>query len=234
MTAADQASLESILRISPTAREKMLEARAEDPQPERLVLWLEVTGVVDGEYTYDMYFQFRETVTASDTVLGDGDLTIAMPPDSVEKLRGASVDWVVEFDHTGWVITNPNRLKPTIGSPLPVMPVGPSSPAVGSRPPADLKADLSGAVAQRVMMVLDRQVNPSIAAHGGHAELVAVEDKTAYLRLSGGCQGCSMATVTLGQGIEVAIKELVPEITRVLDVTDHASGTSPYFEAAKA
>jgi len=67
----------------------------------------------------------------------------------------------------------------------------------------------------------------------GHAELVGVEEGTAYLRLSGGCQGCSMATVTLGQGIEVAIKELVPEITKVLDVTDHASGTNPYFEAAK-
>src|SRR3990170_4874518 len=105
--------------------------------------------------------------------------------------------------------------------------------AVGSRPPETLKADLSGDVAQRVMMVLDRQINPSIAAHGGHAELVGVEEGTAYLRLGGGCQGCSMATVTLGQGIEVAIKELVPEITRVLDVTDHASGTSPYFEAAK-
>jgi Fe/S biogenesis protein NfuA len=84
------------------------------------------------------------------------------------------------------------------------------------------------------MMVLDRQINPSIAAHGGHAELVGVEEGTAYLRLSGGCQGCSMATVTLSQGIEVAIKELVPEITRVLDVPDHASGTNPYFEAAKA
>ena len=233
MIAEDQASLEPILRISPTAREKLLEVRTGDPHPERLVLWLEVTGVVDSEYTYDMYFQLREAVTASDTVLGDDDLAIAVPPNSVEKLRGASIDWVVEFDHAGWAITNPNRPRPTIGSPLPIMPVGPSSPAVGSRPPADLKADLSGPVAQRVMMVLDRQINPSIAAHGGHAELVAVEDNTAYLRLSGGCQGCSMATVTLGQGIEVAIKELVPEITRVLDVTDHASGTSPYFEAAK-
>ncbi len=233
MTAEDQVSLEPILRISPTAREKLLEVKADDPQQERLVLRLEVTGVVDGEYTYNMYFQLREAVTPSDTSLGDDDLVIAIPPDSVEKLRGASVDWVVEFDQAGWAITNPNRPKPTIGSPLPITPVGPSSPAVGSRPPADLKADLSGAVAQRVMMVLDRQINPSIAAHGGNAELVAVEDDTAYLRLSGGCQGCSMATVTLGQGIEVAIKELVPEITRVLDVTDHASGTSPYFEAAK-
>ncbi|MGH2658932.1 MAG: NifU family protein, partial [Actinomycetota bacterium] len=196
MTVEDQAPLEPILRISPTAREKLLEVRAEDPTPERLALRLEVTGVVDGEYTYNMYFQLREAVTPSDTKLGDEHLAIVIPADSVERLRGASVDWVVEVDQAGWAITNPNRPRPTIGSPLPITPVGPSSPAVGSRPPADLKADLSGAVAQRVMMVLDRQINPSIAAHGGHAELVAVEDDTAYLRLSGGCQGCSMATVT--------------------------------------
>jgi Fe-S cluster biogenesis protein NfuA len=64
-------------------------------------------------------------------------------------------------------------------------------------------------------------------------ELVAVEEGTAYLRLSGGCQGCGMASVTLSQGIEVVLKESVPEITKVVDVTDHASGTNPYFESAK-
>ena len=67
--------------------------------------------------------------------------------------------------------------------------------------------------------MLDREVNPSIAAHGGHAELVAIDGAIAYLRLGGGCQGCGMATVTLSQGIEVAITEAVPEIT--------ASSTSP-------
>ena len=67
----------------------------------------------------------------------------------------------------------------------------------------------------------------------GHAELVAVEDDTAFLRLSGGCQGCGMASVTLTQGIEVVIKESVPEILKVVDVTDHASGANPYFESAK-
>jgi Fe/S biogenesis protein NfuA len=81
--------------------------------------------------------------------------------------------------------------------------------------------------------VLDHQINPSIALHGGHAELVAVEEDTAYLRLSGGCAGCGMAAVTLSQGIEVAIFDAVPEIRRVVDVTDHASGTNPYYEAAK-
>jgi Fe/S biogenesis protein NfuA len=88
-------------------------------------------------------------------------------------------------------------------------------------------------IARRVTAVLDRDVNPSIASHGGHAELAGIEGATAYLRLGGGCQGCGMATVTLSQGIEVAITQAVSEITRVVDVTDHASGTNPYFEQAK-
>jgi Fe/S biogenesis protein NfuA len=94
-------------------------------------------------------------------------------------------------------------------------------------------ADLSGPVAQRVMQVLEQQINPAIAAHGGRADLVAVEDDTAYLRLSGGCAGCGLAAVTLSQGIEVAIFEAIPEITKVVDVTDHAAGTNPYYEPAK-
>ena len=102
------------------------------------------------------------------------------------------------------------------------------SPAMAGPP-----VDLSGDVAQRIVQVLEQQINPSIAAHGGHADLVAVEDDAAYLRLSGGCAGCGMAAVTLSQGIEVALRESVPEITRVIDVTDHAAGTNPYYEKAK-
>ena len=67
----------------------------------------------------------------------------------------------------------------------------------------------------------------------GAAHWCAIEDPDADLRLGGGCQGCGMATVTLGQGIEVAITEAVAEIARVVDVTDHAVGTNPYFEPAK-
>ena len=78
--------------------------------------------------------------------------------------------------------------------------------------------------------VLELQVNPAIASHGGHAELVAVEGDSAFLRLGGGCVGCGMVAVTLKQGVESAIRAGVPEITRVVDVTDHASGTNPYYE----
>ena len=94
-------------------------------------------------------------------------------------------------------------------------------------------AELTSELAQRIIAVLDAQVNPSIAMHGGYAELVGVDAGTAYLRLSGGCQGCGLAKVTLSQGIEVALRDAVPELVSVVDVTDHESGTNPYFEAAK-
>ena len=84
-------------------------------------------------------------------------------------------------------------------------------------------------VAQRVQDVLDRQVNPGVASHGGHVALVNVEGDAAYIRLGGGCQGCGAADVTLRQGIEGAILGAVPELRRVLDATDHAAGTNPYY-----
>src|ERR1039457_1897615 len=127
-----------------------------------------------------------------------------------------------------WSSTRTSRLHRP--SPFP-----PSRCACARRPgpPITPGAGLDTDTARRVTAVLDREVNPSIASHGGHAELAGIEGATAYLRLGGGCQGCGMATVTLSQGIEVAITRAVSEIARVVDVTDHASGTNPYFEQAK-
>lgn len=96
--------------------------------------------------------------------------------------------------------------------------------------PAAKEAGLDTPEAIKIQTLLDEEINPSVAAHGGHIDLVAVKDKRAYLRLGGGCQGCGMANVTLRQGVEVAILEKVPEIEEVLDVTDHAGGTNPYYE----
>lgn len=88
-------------------------------------------------------------------------------------------------------------------------------------------------VAARIQEVLDRQINPSVAAHGGFVDLLDVRGGAAYVQLGGGCQGCAQVDVTLRQGIEVAIKAAVPQITEVIDVTDHAAGTNPYFQPAK-
>ena len=88
-------------------------------------------------------------------------------------------------------------------------------------------------VAARIQEVLDRQINPSVASHGGFVDLLEVRGGAAYVQLGGGCQGCAQVDVTLRQGIEVAIKAAVPQITEVIDVTDHAAGTNPYFQPAK-
>lgn len=95
------------------------------------------------------------------------------------------------------------------------------------------KPGLDTPAAAAILELLDTQINPTVAMHGGHIALVDVQDDTAYIRLEGGCQGCGMADVTLKQGVEVQIKETVPQIQRVLDVTDHGSGDNPYYQPSK-
>jgi len=88
-------------------------------------------------------------------------------------------------------------------------------------------------VAARVQVVLDRQINPGIASHGGHIGLLDVRDGTAYIEMGGGCQGCAQVDVTLRQGVEVAIRAAVPEIVAIVDRTDHQAGTNPYYQPTK-
>jgi Fe/S biogenesis protein NfuA len=83
-------------------------------------------------------------------------------------------------------------------------------------------------LAQKVQEVLDKRVNPSIAEHGGFISLVDVKDDVAYVAMGGGCQGCGMARVTLSDGVEVMIREAVPEIREIVDLTDHSEGRNPY------
>lgn len=87
--------------------------------------------------------------------------------------------------------------------------------------------------AQAVQEVIDSQINPGVASHGGHVALLDVRDDIAYIALGGGCQGCGMADVTLKQGIEVLLKEAVPEIRQVIDTTDHAAGKNPFYQPSK-
>ncbi|MDQ6784437.1 MAG: NifU family protein [Actinomycetota bacterium] len=207
-----------VLTVTDGALAKVLQLRSDETAPGSLALWVEVSGTSGSSYTYDMYFQAAGDARPDDWTGQQGGLSIVVPADSAPKMTGSVLDINRDLLVGGMSIRNPS-------SP-PVAPA--ASPAMTGPPP-----DLSGDVAQRVIQVLEGQINPSIAAHGGRADLVAVADDAAYLRLSGGCAGCGMAAVTLSQGIEVAIKESVPEIVRIVDVTDHAAGTNPYYEPAK-
>ena len=214
MSADDQTSGEPMLAITNAAYDKVMGFLLQEAEPERQAMWLEVTGTSGNQWTCSLALKPLDAAAPYDAVVRHRDLAIVVPECDFDKVRGATIDWLDDpFGGGGLRVDNPNTPSPAIGAPPP--------------------ADLSGDVPQRVIGVLDQQVNPSIAAHGGRAELVAVEQGTAYLRLGGGCQGCAMATVTLSQGIETAILQAVPEITSVVDVTDHQTGTNPYFETAK-
>jgi Fe/S biogenesis protein NfuA len=88
-------------------------------------------------------------------------------------------------------------------------------------------------VARAVARVLEDDINPAVASHGGWVSLLEVKDGVVYIEMSGGCQGCGMANVTLKTGIETRLKEMVPEVREVLDITDHASGTNPYYRSGE-
>jgi Fe/S biogenesis protein NfuA len=84
-------------------------------------------------------------------------------------------------------------------------------------------------VVERIQFVLESEINPSLASHGGRCSLESFEaDGTAVLRFGGGCHGCGMVDVTLRQGIETTLKARVPEVTAVRDATDHSTGEAPY------
>jgi len=88
-------------------------------------------------------------------------------------------------------------------------------------------------IQKRVQGVLDSQINPAVATHGGYVELLDVKENNVYIRMGGGCHGCGMASVTLRQGIERSIREMIPEVGEILDTTDHASGRNPYYSPSK-
>ena len=146
-----------------------------------------------------------DELAADDRTFDAGGFRVAVDPESAELLEGASVEWVETLNETGFKVNNPN-LKP-----------------IGSQP-------LEGPLAERVQTVIEREVNPAVAQHGGQIGLVEVRDNIVYIEMSGGCQGCGMAKVTLKQGVERMLTEAVPEIEGVEDVTDHAAGSNPYYE----
>jgi Fe-S cluster biogenesis protein NfuA len=83
---------------------------------------------------------------------------------------------------------------------------------------------------KKVQTLLEREINPALGMHGGWVQLIDVKRNSVYLRLGGGCQGCGAADVTLKQGIEKSIRELIPEVGEILDTTDHAAGRNPYYQ----
>jgi len=152
---------------------------------------------------YDMALEALSTARPDDTLLDLDGIRVLVDTASLPLVSGATVDFASDPLRPGFLVEPPR-------------------PDLGSDP-----------LAAQVQHLLEHQINPSIASHGGHAELVGIKDDVVYVALGGGCQGCSMASVTLKQGIEQLLKQAIPRIKSVVDATDHAHGNNPFYSAEK-
>ena len=175
---------------------------AEEDEP--LAVRIEVLDSSPLAPRYDLSLIEQSEKEADDEIYDQGGFELVVPRASADLLRGASVDWVESLQGGGFKVENPN-----------IVPIG--------------KGVSEGPLAERVKQVIDMQVNPSIAGHGGSVTLLEVRDDVVYLEMQGGCQGCGMAAVTLAQGIRRILMESIPDIRDIVDVTNHEAGVNPYY-----
>ena len=205
-----------VLKLTDEARNVVLDALQNEEQSSALALWIEVTGTKGPGYSYDLYFSDLADAPEGAAIGSDGGVTVVVPKASIDRLRGSRLEFAADGGG-GLVLVNPNIPTPEE-----------MNPGV----PADILAlGVEGPTAVFAIDVLEKNINPSIASHGGRADLVAMDEekKVAYIKMSGGCQGCSMSRMTLSQGIETTLREAIPALTGVIDVTDHASGVNPFY-----
>ena len=205
-----------ILSLTDEARNVVIDALNNETQSADLALYVEVTGARGAGYSYDLYFSDLADAPEGAAIGEDGGVTIVVPINSVARLRGSRLEFASEGGG-GLVLVNPNI---------------PTPEEVNPGVPAEILAlGVDGPLAVMAISVLESSINPSIASHGGRADLVAMdeEQKIAYVKLSGGCQGCAMSRMTLSQGIETSLRDAIPVLDGVVDVTDHASGVNPFY-----
>ncbi len=195
-----------VFTVTEAAIERILELREAEDDPPALALRVEVTGVSGVEYAYDLTFDPIAEADDADAQYHQGGLPVIVPAGSIEQLTGATLD-IPAGGGPGLVLRNPNRPDPLSGKHL----------------------ELTGSVAEQVEQLLQEHINPALAAHGGFAELKGGEATKVSVTMGGGCQGCAVSAMTLRDGIARSIKEAIPEVTDVIDTTDHDAGENPFY-----
>jgi len=197
-----------MIKVTDIAREKVIAALEAEKGSGKKALRVTVKNGGTVNVQYGLLFEDEAKKDASDLLIDGGGFNLLIDSKGVPFLEEATVDFVSNLNGSGFKITTPTATAP-------------SNP------------DLSSPEAKEIQKLIEEKINPGVAGHGGHVTLVDVKDDMVYLRLGGGCQGCGQVDVTLKQGIEVMIKEKVPSIKGVLDVTDHAGGKNPYYQPSK-
>lgn len=167
-------------------------------------LRVRITGRGSGGYQHKLSLVEPGFEKPDDQVSDDSGIRILVDPKTAQNIQGARIEFVDDLYGGGFKVINPNQ--PT----------------------------WSSDVEKQVQELIDTQISPSLAAHGGYLELHEVREGKAFVHFGGGCQGCGMADVTLKQGVEKLIKDTIPEITHVIDSTDHAQGENPYYQPTPA
>lgn len=153
--------------------------------------------------TFQYNLEFVIKVEPDDIIVDCGDFRIFVDSANAENLTGTLIDYVETLNTSGFRFDNPNV------------------------PPWD------DPKMQAIQELIETQVNPAVASHGGNITLVNVTTDAVYLEMSGGCQGCSLSSITLQHGVRSIIQEAFPEIKHIIDTTDHSSGTNPYYQSSE-
>lgn len=202
---ADTDKTNTIITISPTAHVKLLELRDAEPETDRLGLRVEILSEPGEDFRYDLSFDIVTKAAFSDEVRTIDGLKIIVPAKDLDALQDAVID---HSDAQGLLIRNPNK---------------PQAPNVEGLVRGD---ELSA----QIEAIVSTEVNPALSAHGGFVTFAGHDTEgTAYFTMGGGCHGCSMSRQTMLEGVQATISEQVPAITKVRDLTDHASGANPYY-----
>lgn len=194
-----------MITITDVAKKKILALLEAEGEP-GLALRVGINGRGPGGFHYELRFVEAEDRSDEDVVIDAAGFEVFVDPESAPNLQGATITYVEGLPTPGYE----SGFK--IENPNPLW--------------NDPKA-------QAVQRVLDTRINPGVSGHGGHVTLLDVKDDVAYIAMGGGCQGCGMADVTLKQGIDLMIRQEVPEIRQIVDTTDHAAGTNPYYQPSK-
>jgi Fe/S biogenesis protein NfuA len=202
---------EPIIEITDSAVDKikdLIDSRGRGELAVRVVLRGALPG---GKYQSEFKFVELAEQEDDDFVQDTGKFKLLIREAAAKAIRGAKVDFDEQRYAAGFNIEYPGQIM--------------NSPA------AERRQDWDDPVAIRIQALIDQQINPGIAAHGGWVVMEDYENSIVYLEMGGGCQGCSLSAVTLREGIEDLIRRNVPEVKDIIDVTDHVAGETPYYTA---
>jgi len=205
MSPLTSSNTDTIIEITNDALVQLKALRDAEPEPERLGLRLEVLAAPSEEFEYDLSFATVTQAAFSDEVRTIDGLKVIIPLATFEFINGATLDY---SERQGLVVRNPNK------------------------PPV---AEIAGLInnddhSLAIKAVITEDVNPALDAHGGYVTFVGHDTKgVVYLTMGGGCHGCAMSKMTMLEGVQTILVDKVPGVQKVRDVTDHETGSNPYY-----